>query len=308
MAARVGGTPRATPLAAVLENARLATLILGAFAGSPLDAVAVARTGRGARLALESSWPALLVAWSARWGAPALMPATGAAERSPSASASRRTSARLASAQYYSPRLEFSRFVQTGVRHAFAVHNELYEAAGKRRFTARELRRALQDWAPAWCDAGAGVKGATLLVDVVLSKAVPRDAALACVQLLVEERGSDLHARTADGVRVLGAAAARGMDRVVEYLVRRCGCAARCLAAETTGQFVASDGRVVRGTHAPRAWAQVMRERARLAGVPARALARLDRCASALRRAERAAGVVGATDATAESPSTPLER
>ena len=314
-----------TSLVDVLQLKEIAKKVCGEMASSPLDSLALACTSKAVLAAMEEAWPLVRGVYEARWtplwdAHPPDKRARGrssAATRNPSAdsaasaapaapatsaepAATSRRSARLVDAHYYEPRFAFVRLVELAARNAFAVHNELYQAASGAlpftsasashsapcKFTETKLRRVLHEFSPVWCDARTGVKGASLLLDVLLSRAVPRNQALACVRLLVEERSCDVHARGVDGMQPLGAAAARGLDDVVVYLLSRCSCRKRCLDAKCTGQFVASNGRVVRGTLTPLAWSTTMLEAEKRAGVPMRQLARLLRCVDVLTKAD----------------------
>ena len=263
-------------------------LLVSRFLSSPLDLVAASHASRELRDALEGHWAMLRGDWVERWGpcSSGSVAAAAAAAATPTTTTTttRRTSTRLA--HHYNPKHEYLRLVRSSCIHAFAVHTALYSHESTHDFACSTLKSLLKQWTPVWCDSRNGVKRTALLLDVIVSRAVPRNQALPCVRLLVNEYRSDVHLAGLDNMYPLAAAAARGLDRVVDFLLRKCGCAERCLSPVSTGQFVASKGRIVRGSFTPLGWARAMLRAEEQAGTPAAQLVHLSRCVSLIQAAE----------------------
>jgi hypothetical protein len=151
-------------------------------------------------------------------------------------------------------------------RHAWQVmqqrtesaHLEIVTMAQDRKpgpLTKALLRRALHLQRPVDVNRVNQAFNATVLMDVVKARGVTEQQILGICKELLETFGSDPNVGSIEGLTPLMIAAARGLPRLVEYLLSK----GADPTAQGKGSFRAHEGRkAVTGTFSPAAWVDAM--------------------------------------------------
>lgn len=181
------------------------------------------------------------------------------------------------------------------IRSEYLVHALASMAQESRDLSLGKVRRALATWAPCLLDRVSPVSNATALMEVCRARGCSEGAILAAVSELVLAHGAGAGVPNSEGQTPLIVAAARGLPRVVAFLLahgadplQRGFGRFRAMAAPGATAAPAgagAGGAVVRGSLSPLEWTEAILARERARGVAPRAQRSLLQSADLLRAA-----------------------